>query len=211
VAARSGRSHAQRGRVAWSITFVLTVLALLLTFVVVTRERPRPATPHEPPETDWPGLPPLPLEEAGGAPGVEATPTTPAGTRAAGAEYVVPWRAAAPPTATPWLPAPTPTRRPTPAPRPCVEYSWTWGDSPAVIGQILVEVRIRNRCGRRLEAIEVMFRAEGIRGGDTIYSGQGNLLEPIYPDSVRTVMIALPGARTFYDAVEVAPVNPPVR
>ena len=123
----------------------------------------------------------------------------------------MPWRGEAPANPTPWNPVPTPTRWPTPAPRSCVEYSFEWGDSPAVIGQILVEVRVRNRCGRKLEAVEVMFRAEGIRGGDTIYSGQGNLLEPIYPDSVRTMMIALPGASTFYDAVRVVPVHPPTR
>ncbi len=196
---------------AWSLTFVLTAIALLVTFVLVTPEQPGPATPREPPEGLAPALPPLPLEELGGAAAVEATPTVLASRRAGSAECIVPWRGEVPATPTPWEPAPTPTWWPTPAPRPCVEYSFEWGDSPAVIGQILVEVRVRNRCGRKLEALEVMFRAEGIRGGDTIYSGQGNLLEPIYPDSVRTVMIALPGASTFYDSVTVMPVLPPVR
>ena len=88
----------------------------------------------------------------------------------------------------------------------------TWaGDPEEPTAGTVVEVRVRNRCGRKLEALEVLFRAEGIRGGDTIYSGQGNLLEAIYPDSVRTVMIALPGASTFYDSVTVVPVRPPVR
>jgi hypothetical protein len=211
AAAGSG-PRAEAGRASG---FLVGLLALLALVFVLARFASRRQAGEPPPAaafaTEGAALPPLVEDEPTAPPGGAANPAPGRAPRAGSAEYVVPWRTGVPATPTPWEPLPTPTRWPTPAPRPCVEYSFEWGDSPAVIGQILVEVRVRNRCGRKLEALEVMFRAEGIRGGDTIYSGQGNLLEPIYPDSVRTVMIALPGASTFYDSVTVMPVLPPVR
>jgi hypothetical protein len=79
------------------------------------------------------------------------------------------------------------------------------------LGQLLVEIRVRNDCGRVLEALDVMFRADAMHGGDVIYTGQGNVLERLYPGSVRTVTIALPGSTGSFDRVEVTPINPPVR
>jgi hypothetical protein len=209
------RASARRedGRALQTVTLALAVVALLVIVAVVIGglRRPVPPPASEPVPAGEPGLPPLPAGEPDAAPAAQARPTAAAAPRSGSSTYVVTWESEGKPAPTPWRPEPTPTRWPTPSPRPCVEYTWQWGDSPAVIGQLLVEIRARNRCGRKLEALEVMFRAEGRKGGDLIYSGQGNLLEPIYPDSVRTVMIVLPGSRTYFDDIEVVPINPPTR
>jgi hypothetical protein len=188
----------------------LALLALLvLVVLVVTSKRTPPPESADLPE------PAGDVETPAGAPEPPPSPSPTAEPAGGQSSYVVPWSAAptrapeAPPTpAAPWAP---PTPRPTPAPQPCVEYTWDVSDSPAVAGQILVEIRVRNRCGRVLQPLEVLFYAQGWRQGNAIYSAQGNLLEKIYPDSVRTVMVALPGSTSFYDRVEVTPINPPVR
>jgi hypothetical protein len=187
----------------------LALLALLvLVVLVVTSKRTRPPASADLPEAA--GV----VETPAGATEPPPPPSPTAEPASGQSSYVVPWSAAparapeaSPTPEEPWAPP----RRATPAPQPCVEYTWSVSDSPAVAGQILVEIRVRNRCGRVLQPLEVLFHAQGWRGGDAIYSAQGNLLEKIYPDSVRTVMVALPGSRSFYDRVEVTPINPPLR
>jgi len=203
----------ENGRVLQSAALALAALSLLVTVAVIIAGRRTPAASPapEPRRSGEPGPPPPSTVEPGPAAVAEPRPTAAATAAAGSSTYVVRWGAGTSAEPTPWLPEPTPTRWPTPAPQPCLEYSWQVSDSPAVIGQVLVEVQVRNRCGRKLEALDVIFRADGIRGGDVIYTAQGNLLESIYPDSVRTVMIALPGSRTFFDTVAVAPIGPPTR
>ncbi len=189
-----------------AVLAALSVLVLLL--IVVTAERQEHPVTVALPEDVAPDETP----EAAAAPQASPTPAPPVAPRGS-ASYVVPWSSG--PTAdpsrrkaeAPALPPPRTTR----APQPCVEYTWQAADSPAIAGQILVEIRIVNRCGRVLQPLEVLFRAEGWRDGRTIYSAQGNLLERIYPDSVRTVMIALPGSTSFFDRVAVTPINPALR
>jgi hypothetical protein len=187
---------------------VLAVLATLLLVVLGRRQR----------SDDLPQAGPASggeLAESASqqAPSPTLSPTSaPSPAPAAGrSSFVVPWVPLPPASPPPDQPAVAPPPRATEAPQPCVEYTWGVSDSPAVLGQVLVEIRVRNRCGRVLQPLEVMFRAEGFRSGDSIYSAQGNLLEKIYPNSVRTVMVALPGSTSFFDHVEVVPINPPLR
>jgi hypothetical protein len=182
-----------------------SVLVVLLV-VVTARRQAHPVTAVLPGNVAVGEAP-----EVAAAPQPSPTPVPTVAPRES-ATYVVPWSAVATPTPAPSrAEAPTHPPRSTRAPQPCVEYTWTAADSPAVVGQMLVEIRIRNRCGRVLQPLEVLFRAEGWRDGQAVYSAQGNLLEKTYPDSVRTVMVALPGSSSYFDRIQVTPINPPAR
>jgi hypothetical protein len=194
----------------------LALLAVLATLALVLRGRraPAPAEPEKhatiaPAATAETRQAPAAAAPAVASPAA-ATPT-PGEVTGGRSSYVVPW--AATPSVLPATPGPeaAPPPRATRSPQPCVEYTWTADDSPAVLGQMLVEIRVKNRCGRVLQPLEVLFRAEGWHAGSPVYSAQGNLLEKIYPDSVRTVMIALTGSTSYYDRVEVTQIDPPLR
>jgi hypothetical protein len=128
--------------------------------------------------------------------------------------FVVAWEE---PTATPSpLPAPEePTPRPRPSPTPDVSQCVTAESSASMLaaapGQVLVDIRATNHCGRDLAPLEVWFSVAGYRQGELVQSVRGHPFEAIPRDGDAEVHIGLPGSIDWYDRIEVRVIAPDFR
>jgi hypothetical protein len=126
--------------------------------------------------------------------------------------FVVAWQAEA--TATP-TPAPTagePTPRLSPSPTPDVSQCVTAESSASMLaaapGQVLVDIRATNHCGRDLAPLDVWFWVAGYRQGELVQSVRGHPFELIPRDGDAEVHIGLPGSIDWYDRIEVRVISP---
>ena len=127
------------------------------------------------------------------------------------ATFVVAWAAATPsPSPTSPVEEPTPRRgtSPTPNVAECVTAEASATTLAAAPGQVLVDIRAVNHCGRDLAALEVWFRVAGVRGGQLVQAVRGHPFDPIPRDGEAEVHIALPGSLDWYDEVEVRVLAP---
>lgn len=147
--------------------------------------RPAPTAPPKTPATPAPTPSPTPA------------PTPPLET----SRFVVPVEATPEPTATP-TPEPTPTP-PAPPATSCVEATWRAFDSPAVLGEVLVEITATSHCGRDLEPLEVWFRVSTFQNGALIHTREGHPFDPLHRDRQVKATIVVPGAVSLYDHIDV--------
>ncbi len=197
----SARRRPQRRRIvaAWSLLAV--VLLLLLGVSVELRRRAYRPLPPVPTPTRAPS--PLPTATLTPTPTATATPTL----------ISTAWLVVSAPTVPPTpRPTPRPTRRRGPQPTPtiaeCVEFTWNASHNRAALGQVLVDIDVRNRCQRQLEPLEVWFWVGGYRDGALAGSTSGHLYDPVRPNDIEQVLIALPGSLTWFDHIEVHLIKP---
>lgn len=81
------------------------------------------------------------------------------------------------------------------------------GVLPGTLGQILVDVRLENNCGRDLAPLEVWIWAGGYREGALVQSVRGHPFDPIPSDGEGRVSVVLPGSLDWYDRIDVSVVN----
>jgi len=188
-----------------SRTWVLiAVLALVIGSLWVAWQRRRPAPRRPPPPTATrtdaaarlaPTAAPTPSPE----PPVERHSTV-----------VLPWESEPTPSPSPIGQEPTPRPRasPTPEVSECVAVSYAVGVVPGTLGQILIDVRLENRCGRGLGPLDVWFWVGGYRQGDLIESVRGHPFDPIPREGEGNAAIVLPGSIDWYDRIDVRVVSP---
>jgi len=82
------------------------------------------------------------------------------------------------------------------------------GVVPGTLGQILVDVRLENRCGRDLGPFDVWFWVGGYREGDLIETVRGHPFDPIPREGQGNAAIVLPGSIDWYDRIDVQVIAP---
>ncbi len=186
-----------RGR--WVPAAALVVLALAALVVVVLRRPPPPAGAPRSEPTATPVPTAIPRPTSGPQPAKEGRST-----------FVVGWAALA--AATPTAPEEAPPRNaaptPTPPPAECVSMSQSVGVLPGSAGRILVDVDLKNGCGRDLAPLDVWFEVDGYRQGDLVQSVRGHPFDAIERGGEGKAHIVLPGSIDWYDRIEVHPVPP---
>jgi hypothetical protein len=106
----------------------------------------------------------------------------------------------------PYRSAPTRApRRPTDPPRvaDCVRFSWSAHQSRAAWGQILIDIKVVNRCGRKVEPSEVPFLIVGYRDGGVVQTATGSPFRTLFPGRSEQFSIGLPGSIDWYDEITV--------
>ncbi len=187
-----------RGRLALAGGLAIVALAALVLMVILQVPPPAPAPPA-------PGPTPTP------APTPPPSPTpTPEPSKTGTARFVVSWATVPAPTPPPLEEVPPRGVEPTPTPPPseCVTLTWSVGTIPRKLGGILVDVDLRNGCGRDLAPLDVWFQVNGYRHGDLVQSVRGHPFDPIERDGEGKAHIVLPGSYDWYDRIEVFPVEP---
>jgi hypothetical protein len=116
------------------------------------------------------------------------------------------------PTPIPSPPREEPTARPGPSPTPevaeCLAVQYSASMLPSAPGQVLVDIRAENRCGRDLGPLDVWFWVGGYRQEDLVQSVRGHPFDPIPSGGDGKAVIALPGSIDWYDRIEVRVVQP---
>lgn len=126
--------------------------------------------------------------------------------------FVVSWETEPTPAPTPPPTEAAPAQRPRPTPTPdvseCVAVQYSASMLAAAPGQVLVDIRAANRCGRDLGPLDVWFWVAGYRNGELVQSVRGHPFDAIPRDGEADVHIALPGSIDWYDRLEVRVIRP---
>ncbi|HVN31875.1 MAG TPA: hypothetical protein VMT45_07800 [Thermoanaerobaculaceae bacterium] len=187
-----------RGRLRLAVAIV--VLAIVALWVGRQRWRPVPEAPM---------ARPTPAETARPAAPAPASTPIPEPLEERHSTVIVPW--APEPT-----PSPTPEREPTARPRAsraprvdeCVLLTYSAGVLPGTLGQILVDIRLENHCGRDLGPLDVWFWVGGFRQGDLVQSVRGHPFDPIARGEEGKASIVLPGSIDWYDRIDARVIAP---
>jgi hypothetical protein len=191
----------------WIVGVVLggAVIAVLLLRASPSRSLsapPRLAAKNQAP-TAAPEAPPVPTPEPTGEEWVTRH-----------GRVLLTWETGVTPSPTP---TPTPTEaarvgRPGPTATPevsgCVTAQYSASMLAAAPGQVLVDIRAANRCGRDLGPLDVWFWVAGYRNGELVQSVRGHPFDSIPRDGEADVHIALPGSIDWYDHLEVRVIRP---
>jgi hypothetical protein len=182
------------------VLVAVLVLAIGLLWVARQWQRPASVQPPHPTATHAVAVA-LPSPTTTSIP----SPEVPVGRHST---VVVPWESEPMPTPL----EQEPTRRPGPSPTPeaseCVALRYSAGVLPGTLGQILVDIRAENRCGRDLGPLDVWFWVGGYRQGDLIQSVRGHPFDPIPQGGEGKAAIVLPGSIDWYDRIDVWVVSP---
>lgn len=90
----------------------------------------------------------------------------------------------------------------------CVTLRYSADVLPGTLGQILVDIRLENRCERDLGPLDVWFWVGGYRQGDLVQSVRGHPFDPIARGAEGRASIVLPGSIDWYDRIDVHLMGP---
>jgi hypothetical protein len=190
----------RRAVLPWALAAGVVLVAAIAVL------RPRPA----PPATPTPAPPPSPTAPAPTAAPTPAPIPTAVVAPVGSSTVTLAWRPD--PTEPPvWVPptdTPEPEVEPTPSFDECLPFRVEVYDSPARLGEVLVEIWATNRCGRDLGPLDVWFRVSGIRGGVPERWVDAHPFDAPLRGREVHVAVGLPGAVDYYERIEVRPFAP---